>query len=174
MTLGVTQRGWQTAITLYVIAVGLGVMLAYFRTSYLKVGGRIYSFWIDRTNPDPPADGSPAPLVIPPPDSYRGKVTADAQWWLMAVISVVTGVGAFVLGMSVATLGAAGLLVVFFALIGYIDHVDGFPIARGRWLQVTIVVVASIPMFMLPTIAYVIAYYIDTPRRTTEEANHDR
>lgn len=103
--------------------------------------------------------------MIPPPDSYRGQITADAQWWLMAVVSVCAGVSALMLGMSGAPLGAAVLPVVLLAGIGYVDQLDGFPFARGRWLQVAVIVLASIPIFLLPPLAYVIGYYLDRPRR---------
>lgn len=165
MTIVVTQRSWCVALVAYAIAAGAGVLLAYFRTPYLKIGGQIYSFSIARTQPDPPVDGSPAPSVSPPPDSYRGQVTANAMWWLIATISVCAAVSALMLGMSGATLGISAFAVVMLAVAGYIDHLDGFPIARGQWLQAAVTIVASIPIFLLPPLAYVIAYYVDRPRR---------
>lgn len=165
MTLGASHRGWRTALVIYAVGMTAALCFAYFRSSYLKLGGRIYSFWIARTQPDPLPDGRPAPPVISPPDSYRGQVTADAQWWLMAVASVCAGVSALVLGMSGATLGVAALPVVLLAGTGYIDSYNGFPIARRRWVQLAMIVVSSIPVFLLPPIAYLIGYYLDGPRR---------
>jgi len=159
------ERGWQMVGVVLAVCLAAAVCFAYFRTSYLKISGRIYSFWIARTQPDPLPDGSPAPRVIPPPDSYRGQVTADAQWWLMTVASVCAGVCALVLGMSGATLGVAALPVVLLAGTGYIDSYDGFPIARRRWVQLALIVVSSIPVYLLPPIAYLIGYYLDGPRR---------
>ncbi|AHC24853.1 MULTISPECIES: hypothetical protein [Mycobacteriaceae] len=167
------QRGWSSAVVAYAVMV-VGVTFAYFRTSYLKVGGRIFSFWIARTQPDPLPDGSPGPPVIPPPDSYRGIVTAAAQWWLMAVVSVCAAVGAVVLGMSGPTLGIAVFAVVLLAGTGYIDQHDGFPIARGQWVQAALIVVVSIPIFLLPPLAYAIGYYIDRPRRRAHEWRNDK
>ncbi|WP_156409171.1 hypothetical protein [Mycobacterium sp. Root265] len=159
------EPGWRMVGVVLAVCLAAAACFAYFRTSYLKIGGRIYSFWIARTQPDPLPDGSPAPPVIPPPDSYRGQVTADAQWWLMAVASVCAGVSALVLGMSGATLGVAALPVVLLAGTGFIDSYDGFPIARRRWVQLALIVVSSIPVFLLPPIAYLIGYYLDGPRR---------
>lgn len=159
------EPGWHMVGVVLAVCLAAAACFAYFRTSYLKIGGRIHSFWIARTRPDPLPDGSPAPPVIPPSDSYRGQVTADAQWWLMAVASVCAGVSALVLGMSGATLGVAALPVVLLAGTGYIDSYDGFPIARRRWVQLALIVVSSIPVFLLPPIAYLIGYYIDRPRR---------
>lgn len=165
MTLGASHRGWRTALVIYGVAVAIGVLVAYFRTSYLKIGGRIYSYAIARTRPDPPQDGSPAPPVVPPPDAYRGQVTATAHWCLLTVFSMVAGTCALMLGMGPATLGAGIFAVVMLAFTGYIDSYDGFPIARRRWVQLALIVVSSIPVFLLPPIAYLIGYYLDRPRR---------
>ena len=165
MTFGVVHRGWGTALVVYAVVAALGVLLAYFRTSYLKIGGRIYSYAIARTRPDPPQDGSPAPPVVPPPDAYRGQVTATAHWCLLTVFSVVAGTSALMLGMGPATLGAGVFAVVMLAFTGYLDSYDGFPIARRRWVQLALIVVSSIPVFLLPPIAYLIGYYLDGPRR---------
>ncbi len=161
------ERGWRMFGLVLAVCSVSAVCYAYFRTSYLKLGGRIYSFWIARTQPDPLPDGSSGPPVIPPPDSYRGMVTAAAQWWLMAVVSVCAGVSAVVLGMSGATLGIALLPVVLLAGTGYVDHFDGFLIARGRWFQAAIIVVASVPIFLLPPLTYAIGYYFGRPSRVS-------
>ncbi|CAM3434450.1 hypothetical protein MYFR107205_10495 [Mycolicibacterium frederiksbergense] len=100
VTLGASHRGWHTALVIYAVGMAAAVCYAYFRTSYLKIGGRIYSFWIARTQPDPLPDGSPAPPVAPPPDAYRGRVTATAHWCLLTVFSVVAGTSALMLGMG--------------------------------------------------------------------------
>lgn len=165
MTFGAVHRGWGTALVVYALVAALGVLLAYFRTSYLKIGGRIYSYAIARTQPDPLPDGSPAPPVAPPPDAYRGRVTATAHWCLLTVFSVVAGTSALMLGMGPATLGAGVFAVVLLAGTGYLDSYDGFPIARRRWVQLAMIVVSSIPVFLLPPIAYLIGYYLDGPRR---------
>lgn len=152
-------------VLMFAISTGVAVLFAYFRTSYLKIGGRIYSYAIARTQPDPLPDGSPAPPVIPPSDAYRGMVTATAHWCLLTVFSVVAGTSALMLGMGPATLGAGVFAVVMLAFTGYLDSYDGFPIARRRWVQLALIVVSSIPVFLLPPIAYLIGYYLDGPRR---------
>lgn len=157
------ERGWRMVGLVLAVCSVAAVCYAYFRTSYLKLGGRIYSFWIARTQPDPLSDGSPGPPVNPPPDSYRGIVTAAAQWWLMAIVSVCAGVSAIVLGMSGATLGIAVLPVVLLAGAGYVDQIDGFSITRGQWFQAAVIVLASIPILLLPPLAYAIGYYLGRP-----------
>ncbi|MGU3650307.1 hypothetical protein [Mycolicibacterium sp. A43C] len=169
----VVQRGWGLAVVTYAVMVVVGLLAAYCRTSYLKIGGQIYSFWIARTQPDPLPDGSPAPPISPPPNSYRGQVTANALWWLMAVVSVCAGLSALMLGMSGPTLSIAVFVVVLLAVAGYIDQCDGFPITRGQWFQAALIVVVSIPIFLLPPLAYAIGYYIDRPRGGTQELHSD-
>lgn len=174
MACAFVERGWRmVGLELAVCSVA-ALCYAYFRTPYLKLSGRIHSFWIARTQPDPLPDGSPGPPVIPPPDSYRGIVTAAAQWWLMAVVSVCAAVSAVVLGISGATVGIAVLPIVLLAGTGYIDQHDGFPIVRGQWVQAALIVVVSIPIFLLPPLAYAIGYYIDRPRRRAHEWRNDK
>ena len=72
---------------------------------------------------------------------------------------------ALMLGMGPATLGAGVFAVVMLAFTGYLDSYDGFPIARRRWVQLALIVISSIPVFLLPPIAYLIGYYLDGPRR---------
>lgn len=152
---------------IYAVAAALGALFAYFRTSYLKLGGRIYSYSIARTQPDPPRDGSAAPPVVPPHDAYRGQVTATAHWCLLTIFSVVAGTSALMLGMGPATLGVGVLTTAMLAFTGYIDSYDGFPIARRRWVPLALIVISSIPVFLLPPIAYLIGYYLDGPRRSS-------
>jgi hypothetical protein len=81
------------------------------------------------------------------------------------LFSVVAGTSALMFGMGPETLGAGVLTVTMLAFTGYIDSYDGFPIARRRWVQLALIVVSSIPVLLLPPIAYLIGYYIDRPRR---------
>lgn len=170
MALAVTVRGWATAVLMFAVTAGLGVLIAYLRTPYLKVGGRIFSYTIARTQPDPPADGSPPPPVIAPPDSYRGVVTAPTHWWSLTVFSVVAGVTTIVIGMGRETLAGAALMVVLLAFTGYLDAKDRFAIGRGQRVQLILIVIASVPNFLLPPIAYLIAYYIDRPTRARQNS----
>ncbi|MGU3499438.1 hypothetical protein [Mycobacterium sp. C31M] len=165
MALAVTVRGWATAVLMFAVTAGLGVLIAYLRTPYLKVGGRIFSYTIARTQPDPPADGSPAPPVIAPPGSYRGVVTAATHWWSLTVFSAIAGVTTITSGMGREALAGTALVVTLLAFTGYLDAKDRFPIGRGQRVQCILIVIASVPNFLLPTVAYLIAYYIDRPAR---------
>ena len=167
------ERSWLMVATTFAVPMVAALCYSYFRTSYLKVGGRIYSFWIARTQSDPLSDGSAAPPVIPPPNSYRGMVTATTYWWFSAVVAAAAGVSALMLRMSPATLGIALFAIVLLAGAGYLDAHDGFPLARRQWAQCGVVVVSSVPIFCLPTIAYLTAYYIDRPRRASPDASRD-
>ena len=158
------DRGWRAVILALTMGSLAALCFAYFRTSYLKINGRIYAYALANTRPDPPLDGE-APPVMPPPDAYRGMVTATAHWCLLTVFSVVTGTSALMFGMGPETLGAGTLTVAMLAITGYIDSYDGFPIARRRWVQLALIVISSIPVFLLPPIAYLVGYYLDGPRR---------
>ncbi|MGU3499437.1 hypothetical protein [Mycobacterium sp. C31M] len=173
MSCALVEHGWQMVVLAFAVLVVAAVCYSYFRTSYLKVGGRIFSFWIARTQPDPLPDGSAAPPVIPPPNSYRGMVTATTYWWFSAVVAAAAGVSALTLRMSPVTIGLALFAIVLLAGAGYLDAHDGFTLARRQWTPGAVVVISSIPVFFLPTIAYLIAYYIDKPWRASAESNRD-
>ncbi|MCV7209690.1 hypothetical protein [Mycolicibacterium canariasense] len=165
MSVAVANRGWKlSAITLTAIAV-VAVIVAYFRTSYVKIGGRVFAYTITRSQPDPAPDGSPHSPADPPPDSYGGLVTAATHWWTLSVLSVGAGGVGLSEGMTPVTIAAIALAATALALTGYLDARDGFDIGRKQRGQLLIIVIASIPVFLVPALAYAIGYYIDRPAR---------
>lgn len=160
MAFALTDRGWKSVV--WGLAAGLAgaVIVAYFRTSYLKIGGRIYAYTIPYSRPDPPRDGSPLPPSTPPPrDAYRNILTAPKFWWTLAVITCTAGVLAWDLGMSPTTLGTAVLASALLGVTGHLDAREEFPIARRQFLQFGLIVIASIPVFLAPPISYVLIYW---------------
>jgi hypothetical protein len=68
------------------------------------------------------------------------------------------------MGVGKVSLSAVTLAVVLFGLTGHIDAKDRFSLARNQRVPAAVAIIASIPVFLLPTIAYAVAYYIDRPR----------
>jgi hypothetical protein len=159
MAFALADRGWTSVV--WGLAAGLvgAVIVAYFRTSYIRINGRTYAFSIPDSRPDPPRDGSPPPPATPPPhDAYR-TLTAPKFWWTLAVFTCTAGFLAWDMGMSPPTLGATVFACALLALTGYLDAREGFPIARRQFIQLGLIVIASIPLFLAPPIAYVLLYW---------------
>ena len=163
MALSVLGRGWKV----FGLSLGVGlfgaVVYAYFRTSYLNIGGRVYAFTIALSRPDPPADGSPAP----PNDAYGQQVAASNMWWVLAAFSAAAGFAGVVEGTSPLTIGVTGFVAAVSALVGYLDSHEGWPISRKQYVQLGFIVVASIPVFLLPPLAYVLTYWAGGGRHTS-------
>lgn len=95
-------RGWGTAVGCFVAFLGILAFMAYMRTPYLKIGGRIYVFSIQDARPDPPHAGEPAPPPVPVPhDSYLGSVTATKLWWLIAALMCGVAAAVYLTGWDV-------------------------------------------------------------------------
>jgi hypothetical protein len=159
MSLAVVDRGLPSVCLAAVAAMGFASLYAYFRTSYIKFGGRVFAFTIPDSRPDPPRDGS-APLLPPAPlDSYRSLITAPKLWWTLAVVTFAAAYAGFELDISGATLGLTAFVTVIFSLIGHWDAREHFPIARRQFIQLSLIVVASIPIFLIPPVAYFATYW---------------
>ncbi|WP_099023666.1 hypothetical protein [Mycolicibacterium palauense] len=144
-----------------VIAVWIGCSLisvfrAYMSTPYIKIGGRIIAFTIPNTE----AERAPAERRAPPPDSYMGTVTATNLWWLMAVWIATTGLAVFVAGWNLAVLGSVAVLVVILGLGGVGDATRKLPHVRGQYLPGFVILVTSVPLWLLPPAAYLLGYEI--------------
>lgn len=143
-------------------AVGLisAVIVAYFRTPYLKVGGQIYAFTLAQTRNVPTADGS-RPVL--PTDAYGNFLTAAKYWWTVATLSVAVGALALVGDDAKLTLGLAVLIVILLGVTGHLDVREGFPLARRQLVQLGLVAISTVPIFLTPLLAYVVTYYWLTP-----------
>jgi hypothetical protein len=57
------------------------------------------------------------------------------------------------------TLGAAAFAVAMLAITGFIDARAPFPISRRQYIQLAVIVIASIPMYVVPPLAYLMTYW---------------
>lgn len=80
-------------------------------------------------------------------------------WWSLALMSVLVGVSTSQMGLTEATLGAAALITASLGIVGHFDMRDRFPVARKQYVPFAVVVVASIPLFLAPVLAYGVTYY---------------
>jgi hypothetical protein len=112
-----------------------------------------------------------AAVVLPSPNptqedptSRRGCaagnfLTAPKFWWALAFFGCPAGLSALELGMSGTTLGLTALTGGMLALIRHFDACEGFPIARRQFIQLAVIVLSSIPVFLVPPLAYVMTYW---------------
>lgn len=161
----VSDHGALPAALTGVTCLAGAALFAFYSTPFIKIGGRVWTFWISDAREDP--DVPP-----PPADSYVERVTASSMWWTLAGLGLVTGGFALATGWlaPVGIMGAA-LLAAPLAAIGHLDRKDRFPIARGRYLAFGIVVLASIPTVLWPVVVYFVAYYMTTPTQR-DDATH--
>lgn len=144
------------------------LITAYFSGSNIKIGGKVYAFHVEDSQPDNSReDASPSGNHEhnddPAPDAYvgLGRATARKNWWLMIFamsICSVNVIGYFddkdhpwravlsaVVGVGIAT------------AFGYaLDGSWGYPIARGQYLQFAIIGVITGGVF---TVFYLGGYY---------------
>jgi hypothetical protein len=159
-------------------------LAAYFTSSYIKIGGRIYAFHAADERPDPrPGDAHPVardPDYDPIPDQYGTGVSATRIWWMMVpgaalcVLTVATNLGHDAkIGLAI---GAAIVLVVAGFGYGVMDASWKYPIARGQYVQFVLVAVVTAGVF---TVSYLAGFGIGRrwpmrPKRSLERAVHPR
>lgn len=147
-------QGWLFATMMAVSS----VMIAFFKSPYIKIGGKIYSARLENREPDPPRDGQPAPDPQPWPADRYAHLSAGTYWWILAgtltgATVVLLDSGATLLGYALAALYTAAL-----AWTGFQDRRGDYPIARGRYLPAAVAAAASIAMLFIPAAAYLTAY----------------
>ncbi|WP_199254047.1 hypothetical protein [Mycolicibacterium mengxianglii] len=161
LTASVAHDGWRTAVLVMAVLVFIAVLLAYFRTSHLKIGGRIRSPYIARTG------------ETPPPDAYRGNVLPSTAWWAAAVFAVAGGGFVFMADSpsdNGFVIACGAITSLYLAGLGHLDKADGFPVARTQYVPLAVTVAACIPLLLLPVAAYFAAYWA-SPRKS--DANED-
>lgn len=151
-------RGWGIATML----APMSVSVAYFKSPYLKIRGRIYAVsFLDR-QPDPPRDGEPCAAEAPPPlprDRY-GHLSAATYWWLVATFNA--GCATTVVGQG-WTLGTSAAFAAFSACLaatGFSDAAGGYGIARRRFIPATVVTLCCVPMYFVPVAAYALGFVL--------------
>jgi uncharacterized membrane protein YhaH (DUF805 family) len=157
------------------LLVAMSVMIAFFKSPYLKIGGRIYAVSLEDRQPDPPADGEPAEPPAPLPADRYGTLSAAAFWWLMAAMHGAAAVVVVFEGWTSPQV----LLVAAFALVlgmtGFGDSSRGFTRLRGQYVPGVVCLIASIPLFGVPPLLYLLGYEIGRhfPQQVADEtANH--
>jgi hypothetical protein len=153
-------RGWQAVAAVFALVMFGAVVYAYFNTSYLKIGGRIYALRGRDSRPDPPEDGSPAPAPIRARDAYIGDISAAKFWWLLVALAGLLAGTVLLGGWIWQATAFAVLMVVVSAVCGIDDATRRLPIARGQHIQAFIAAVLSIPVWGVPAIVYLLGYQI--------------
>ncbi|MDH6198804.1 hypothetical protein M2272_005464 [Mycobacterium frederiksbergense] len=164
ISLSIHDRGWRSVAVVAAMCLTMSWLYAYLRTPYIKFGDRVHAYTLFNSRPDPPTDGSPHPPIDHPVDAYGNWLTAPKFWWTIAIFSAVAGLLAAEQSRMPVTIGGAAFIVAILAFVGYIDSHENFPVARRQYVQLAVVVIASIPLLMLPPIAYALGYYSLNPR----------
>lgn len=131
----------------------MSVMMAVFRTPYLKIGNTIVAVSGDDRKPDPPAEDGTAD------DSY-GQLRAPTVWWLLTIL---VGAGAYVVwdeGWPATAAVATGIFTLCAAMIGFADMAGDFPRFRGQYIPAVVLAVVSIPLYCAPPLLYLLCYEI--------------
>lgn len=131
----------------------LMAMNAYFLTSYIKLGGRVFALHLrDGAAANAgSADGLPA-------DAYGGNLSAPKMWWMMViglVICSVNVVGRY--GASLIWIAFAAPVVVLPIGFGYLDAAAGQRFARGQFVQFGIITVVTAGAF---AVLYVVGFAV--------------
>ena len=161
ISVSLSERGWGATAIGACACAGTALLYAYLRTSYIKIGGRIHTYTLYRNRPDGAAVATP-----PPPDAYGNVLTAPKFWWTIALFALAAATVALAQGPTAATVGGGLFVAASIAVTGYIDGYEGFSVARRQYVQLAVITIASIPLLLLPMLAYVAAYLIG--RRSTK------
>ncbi|HEX7823892.1 MAG TPA: hypothetical protein VF477_03215, partial [Mycobacterium sp.] len=148
------------AVTMAAFAAVMSVMIAFFKSPYLKIGNTIYAVSLDDRQPDPTADGEPARPPVPRPADSYGNLSAATYWWLMAMLLGASGIVVASQGWSAKQVWAVGFFTLCIGATGWSDAVHGFRPVRGQYFPATVLTVVSIPLFLLPQLLYLVGYAI--------------
>lgn len=160
-------------------------LAAYFTSSYLKIGGKVYAFHAADEKTDATGARKPSPAELEPdydplPDQYGTDVSATKMWWLMvpatALISFTMATNFGHGGKVGLAVGAAFAMVVVGAGYGVLDASWGYRIARKQYLQFVIIGLITGGTF---TVFYFLGFGIGRavpmrPKRSLERAVHPR
>lgn len=158
-SVALSDRPLRIVILTAVLCIFFAVGFAYFGGWQLRIAGQTRSVFVKNTYADPPVDGSDVPPPPPPPaNSYNGVVTADGFWWIAAILTAVIAADVYLFGWVWQSILGAMALTIMGALAGADDASRGLQTARGQRVQAVVATVASIPLWMLPAVAYAAGY----------------
>ncbi|MCV7230241.1 hypothetical protein [Mycolicibacterium komossense] len=167
-----SSRGWSASIAVVVMFALPATLRAYFATPYIKIGGRVIAHSITDTLAEE-SEQSPGARQGSPADSYGGLVTASKQWWVFAALACILGGAVYSLGWEWRGIFAVVFLSFLGAATGHDDSSRQLPLVRGQRVQALIVVVASIPMLLIPPAAYFLGYELGK-RHPHNRSRHGR
>jgi len=171
VVISVAHRGLDWALMLAGMITFFSVYWAFMKTPYLKLGGRILALTLDNRRPDPSSratDDDPSPDL--PADRY-GNLSAGAFWWLAVLMIAAAGAALTVGGWNIRLGLWAGFVTLAAGLVGYRDGTGGFSRARGQRLPALLATAASVLLFGVPPVLYLLAYQIGC--RTQVEGGSD-
>lgn len=158
LALFATPRGWRAAIEHTAWGVAAAVGYAFFATPFLKIRGRILAAEIENTRPDPVDGAAPDRSAPTEAESYNGRHSAAATWWVLAVCSCLLGLGLVLTRWSPPVLIVVAIGSLLSAILGFEDGSRGFSYARGHILPFRIAAAASLVAAGIPLLSYVAAY----------------
>lgn len=164
-------QGWLFAAMMAVSS----VTIAFFKSPYIKIGGRIYSARLDERQPDPPRDGRPAPDPEPlPADRYSDQVSAGTFWWLLALAGTGSSIVVLDSGWTFHSYVLAAMSTAALAWTGRQDGRGDYSVARGRYLPATVSAAAGVAMFLIPVAAYLGSFTLTRRNRRPSPSSDDQ
>jgi hypothetical protein len=151
---------WIGGLGLAAAGVFAMVLAAYFTSSYIKIGGKIYAFHTGDGQPDRPADSPRQPVIYDPAEqTYGADVSAKKLWWLLVPavglcsVSVATNLGE---SNRVPVIAGAAFIVLFPVIFGYASDASwGYRVARGQYVQLVLLGIITAGVFV---VLYLLAY----------------
>jgi hypothetical protein len=158
--IGLWDQGWGGRILIPGGCLAVALLRAWASTPYLKVGDRIYAASELHVQAETP-EHLRQPLG---PSAYSGHIRAETAWWLFAATAAAIGVWVYDQGLTTEPAIGIAALTIMATLMGIDDATRGLPMVRGQRVQGFVILVASIPMFAVPPVAYVIGYHLGRRR----------
>jgi hypothetical protein len=166
-------RGWTATAAVFGLVLFAAVVYAYCYTSYLTIGGRVYTLFERNARPEPPTDASPRPpRRMPARDSYGG-LSAAKFWWIVVALMAIAAVGVYLGGWAWQGILLTAFLAAVAALCGIDDATRRLPIVRRQYVQAVIATGLSIPLYGAPPAIYLLGYLIGR-RRPMGYGRHDQ
>lgn len=164
-----TSRGLATGIAAFGVCIFVAVLRAYFVTPYLKLGGRVLTFFeknaaVESTDDLRPRISTASSDPADRTGGYVGGVSDTKQWWLMVVLMIFGAVSILVIGCAWQSALIAAFLTLLAAIAGVDDATRRLPPARGQKTQATLVAAASLPMAALPVLTYLVGFQLGKRR----------